>query len=425
MNIDNAIIRYVNYGDDLILLDRETKLKSSDSFINAIIGPRRVGKTSLMLLYKKNLKVSQSNKIFINGEDVDLVGITADDLDRVEEAIHRIYKPKETEGIYLFIDEVQNFPEWQRWLRTLLDQHHYKIFVSGSTSDLSLDRLHSELRGRAMNTLVLPFSFREYVTARGSEYKEYMKSKDTAKFTAMLREFVEWGGYPEVVKSPETTIRQTILTELYSTVIQRDLIERYHIRKTPVFKAFVNGLFGSVCRELSTPSIVRWFDSQGIKISEQTASNYVAYAQSSFLFFTVYPYSRKIKVRNTKPKLYVSDSGILGLFDNDISKKLENQVLVELLRRHEAVHYYKSPGIDIDFVLADGKKIRELIQVSYSINNKESYNREVESLTAASKKLKCDDLTILTFNEERSITHKKINIRVVPMWKWFMQRNDQ
>jgi predicted AAA+ superfamily ATPase len=284
MNIDNAISRYLNYGKNIKLVKRDVFLPEGN-FINSIIGPRRAGKTSLMLLYKKELATSESNKIFINCEDIDFVGIKPDDLDKIEEAIYRIYKPDETQGIYLFIDEVQTFPEWSRWLRTLFDQGKYHIFITGSTSDLSADKLPSELRGRAVNTIVLPFSFKEYLDLKNIVVADYLSGNEMSKVIDAFSDFMNFGGYPEVVKSNDSALKHILLAELYATVIQRDLIERFSIRKTAVFKAFINSLFGSACRNISISAVVSWFAAQGTKISSQTALNYLSNAQTAFLLF--------------------------------------------------------------------------------------------------------------------------------------------
>jgi Predicted ATPase (AAA+ superfamily) len=417
LNLENALVRYKQYGNKLVLIPRNVALPEGN-FINAIIGPRRAGKTSLMLLYKKKLDTAESNKIFINCEDIDFVGITVNDLDHLEEAIFRVYKPNDKEKIYLFIDEAQNFPEWPRWLRTLYDQGKYRIFITGSTSDLSLDNLPSELRGRAINTMVLPFSFKEYLNLKQIPLEEYPNTTEINSIITALSDFLDFGGYPEVAKSEDQILKHTLLSELYATVIQRDLIEKYGIRKTALFRAFVNSLFGSACRNISISSITKWFKSQGTNISYQTALNYISYTQAAFLFFLVYPYSRKIKERNTKPKLYVADSGILGLFEPDIGKKIENTVLIELIRRRETTHYYRTSSSDVDFLLTKNNKPCELIQVCYSINEPITYAREINSLLRASEDLDCNNLTVVTFNEEKIIKQdaKVINIR--PLWKW-------
>jgi uncharacterized protein len=391
------------------------------NFINAIIGPRRSGKTSLMLLYMKSLEIAKNNKVFINCEDIDFVGIDVTDLSKLEEAIYRVYKPEPTKDIYLFIDEAKTFPEWSRWLRTLIDQRRYKIFITGSTSDLTLDKLPSELRGRAVNTLVLPFSFSEYLRTKKITSEEYMKADETSKIITAFSDFLDFGGYPEIVKNEDPALKRILLSELYATVIQRDLIEKYALRKTATFKAFVNSLFGSACRNVSIPAITGWFESQGTKISSVTALNYLNYTQSAFLFFLIYPYSRKIKERNTKPKLYVSDSGILGLFDKDKGKQLENAVLIELIRRQKNVYYYKTKVADIDFVLTQENTPCQLIQVCNSINDPSTYSREINSLLDASEKLNCNNLAIVTFNEQKTIKQNGKTIEVIPAWKWLQK----
>ena len=419
MNLENALVRYLRYGDNINLVKRNVVLREGN-FINAIIGPRRSGKTSLMLLYKKSLDVEETNKVFINCEDIDFVGITVGDLDSLEEAVYRVYRPDETKSIYLFIDEVQTFPEWSRWIRTLFDQRKYKLFIKGSTSDLSLNNLPSELRGRAVNTLVLPFAFKEYLNAKNIKFADYMNTNEVSKVVAALSEYLDFGGYPEIVKTDDLAVKQALLSELYATVIQRDLIERYSVRKTAVFRAFVNSLFGSACRNVSISAVVNWFEAQGTKISRQTALNYLSYAQSAFLFFLVYPYSRKIKERNTKPKLYVSDSGVLALFESDKGKRLENAIFIELLRRGEKIHYYKTASTDVDFVVAKENRACGLIQVCYSMNDPATYSREINSLFSASEKLNCNNLSVITFNEEKTINREDKVVKVIPAWKWFV-----
>ncbi len=96
---------------------------------------------------------------------------------------------------------MQTFPEWSRWIRTLFDERKYKIFITGSTSDLTLDKLPSELRGRAVNTLVLPFSFKEYLRSKKITPEEYMKAEEISKVVGALSEFFEFGGYPEITKN--------------------------------------------------------------------------------------------------------------------------------------------------------------------------------------------------------------------------------
>lgn len=419
MDIQNALLRYKGYGKGLALIEREIVLEKGN-FINAIIGPRRAGKTFLMLLYKNSIDLPESNKIFINGEDIDFEGLEAGDLDQIEKTIFALYSPDKGKDIYLFIDEVQNFPSWGRWLRTLFDEHLYKIVVSGSTSDLSTDRLPNELRGRALNTLVMPFSFNEYCAMFKIDYLSHMKLEDNGLLESGFRAYLEHGGYPLVLEAKTDGLKAIILREIYETVLQRDLIEKYGIRRTSIFKSFINSMLGSVCRVVSPSAIATWLSSQNMKISTQAALNYSTYAESIFLFFFVYPYSRKPRQRNTRPKLYLPDSGLISLFDNDIAKKLENQVFVELKKRRKNISYFNSGSYEVDFVIQNSKGIEQLIQVSYSINDPDAYRRETKSLINASERLGCSKLLIITFNEEKEIIIGGKKIEVVPAWKWML-----
>ncbi|MEM3671364.1 MAG: ATP-binding protein [Thermoprotei archaeon] len=419
MDIYNALIRYRGYGAGLNIMEREITLPEGD-FINSVIGPRRAGKTFLMLFYKKLIDLPDSNKIFINGEDIDFEGLKPSDLDQIEEIMFAVYGPDESKPIYLFIDEVQNFPSWGRWVRTLHDEHRYRMIISGSTSDLSTDKLPNELRGRAINTLVLPFSFREYCKAKKIGYSKHMKISELGLLASVFKDYLEYGGYPMVVEANTPELKALVLRELYETVLQRDLIEKYAIRKSQVLKAFINTLLGSACRVVSPAKVSEWFVSHGIKMSAQTALNYLNYAQNVFLFFFVYPYSRKPKQRNTRPKLYLADSGLLSLTNTDISKMLENQVFVELTRRGKRVSYFDTGSSEVDFVVEGKGGVDELIQVSYSIEDPGTYARETKALTAASEVLGCKKLKVLTFNEERQLKVANKRIEVIPAWKWML-----
>ncbi len=421
MNIERALARYIDYGSSLKLIKRSIRINDAENFIKALVGPRRAGKSSMMLILMQNLREKGEKPVYINGEDIDFVGITADGLDGIEDAIYRIYRPEDTR-IHLFIDEVQSFPEWSRWLRTIFDENKYNIFVSGSTSELESDELSSVLRGRVLETLVLPFSFDEYCTAKGVVRREYMDPKSKSALIGALSDFLDFGGYPEVVKEDSLDIRKSILENLYKSVLQHDIIEKYRIRKINEFRLFMNAVFGSACRDLSLAKTMQWFDGQGIRISNQTVSNYLRYAESVFLVRLLYQYSRKPKERKTKPKAYPLDAGILGLFENSRGKKLEDAVFVELLRRGKEVYYYKHGATDVDFVIVENGLVSEIIQVSYSIADANAYNREISSIEKALKELECNKASIITFDEERTIQVNNAQVAVVPAWKWLLSR---
>ena len=419
INIENALARYINYGSSLKLIERSIKINYSGNFIKALVGPRRAGKSSMMLILMQKLREEGEKPVYINGEDIDFVGIKADNLDDIEAGIYKVYGSNGGR-MHLFIDEVQSFPEWSRWLRTLFDENRYDIFVSGSTSELESSRLSSELRGRALETLVLPFSFHEYCAANGIKYSEYMAPEDKSALIGSLSDFLDFGGYPEVAKESNREAKKNILENLYVSVLQHDVIEKYKIRKISEFRLFVNAVFGSACRNVSVAKMARWFRQQEAGISNQTIFNYLAYIESVFLVRLLYPYSKKPKMRRTNPKVYPLDSGILGLFESSRGKKLEDVVFVELLRRGKDVYYYRRNGTDVDFVIMEKGSVSEIIQVSYSIADAGTYGREIASIEKALKELGCSRASIITFDEEKAIRVNGVQVNVVPAWKWLL-----
>jgi hypothetical protein len=426
MNIENGLKRYVGIKLPQGFLSRVVDTPSlSGRLMNAIIGPRRAGKTTFMIQTLNSLDLPESNKIFINCEDINFEGITSDELDEIEEAIFKIYSPDNKKDIYLFIDEIQNFPSWGRWLRTLFDENKYKITVSGSTSELSTHKVPSVLRGRALNTLILPFSFAEFLAFKQFvDYSEHMKVQDSGKLGSLFEQYLKYGGYPAIVAENSSNTKMQIIQELYEAVIQRDIIEKNKIRKTEVLRAFLNAALGSTCRELSIPAMLNWFKAKSMEMSKQTASDYISFAEEVFLFFKVYPFSLRPKERQVKPKLYLADSGFLTMVGEDASKRLENQIFVELIRRKMIIHYWKdqASGKEVDFVI--GKDTAdEIIQVAYNLNDPQTYKRETESIILASEKLHCTKLKIITMNEENSLKINGEKIEVIPAWKWLLNKD--
>ena len=419
MNIENALIRYRNYGKNITIVKREIQIHFNPSFISAIIGPRRAGKTLFMIQLINALDVPESNKIFINGEDIDFEGISIKDLDNVEDTINKIYKIDYSKQVWLFIDEIQRFPSWSKWVRTLNDENKYRLVISGSTSELSTEKLPSELRGRALNTIVLPFSFRESLSANNITYGKYLDSQKIGEIREKFDEFMKYGGYPQVVLEKNTKLITKILGELLETVMQHDILEKRHIRNSKLLKAFINAAIGSACRQISYISLSNWLTSNGLSMTRQTAINYLSYAEEVFLFFQIFPFSNKPKMRNVNPKLYLADSGLLGLISDDKSKQLENQILIELIRRGNNVNYYLDNKSEVDFVI-NNKKVTALIQVSSSLSDPVTYTRETKAIVNAAEKLKCNNLVIITENEEKTIRVGRKIIKVIPAWKWLL-----
>jgi predicted AAA+ superfamily ATPase len=421
LDIDLALARYMGATAPKGTVKRDITV-AGDRFMAAVIGPRWAGNTTFMLQFMESIPLPSSNKVFVNGEDVGFEGMTQNELPKIEEAMFRLYRPDTTKEVRLFIDEVQSFPSWDRWLRTLHDSGKYRIMVAGSTSELSTDRLPSTLRGRALNSMVLPFSFGEFLRARRVEREETVVPERVGTMASLADEYVEYGGYPAVVLAEGGVLKLRVLQELFDTVVQRDLIEKLRVRRPSLLRAFVIAVLGSASRPLSVRSIARWFESQGLKVATQTALNYLDGAEGVFVLRRLHPYSSKPKERWVNPKVYALDSGLLALVGADTSKKLENQVFVELIRRGTTVSYWKgrTSGREVDFVVEGEGRVR-LVQVTSSVSDPATYSREVGAMKEASDDLGVDELTIVTSREERVLKEGGKMIEIVPAWKWFLR----
>ncbi len=385
-------------------------------------GPRRSGKTYLMYMGIKQLLARGEDKnsiLYMNFEDSRLVGAASQDLNTLLEVFFEIY-PDRNEKTWIFLDEIQVIPDWERFVRTLVDMENVNVFVTVSSSKLMSKEIATSMRGRSLTYNVYPFSFTEVLKAGKIEYSEYLSSAQKAKIVRKLEDYVRYGGYPETVRYREEWDR--ILREIIDLTIFRDIVERHDVKNIKMLKLFLNGIFNS--KEFSIHKFYNFLKSQGIKVSKNTLYNYFGYFEDSFIVFSLKRFSYSYKnVESSISKIYVVDNGLLSLQGiRDYGRLIENIVFVELKRKYkEELFYYKSASDrEIDFVLRNGKKTTELIQVCYSLDDFMTKEREIKALLQGSEELHCDNLLVITwdYGADEIVSGKKI--RYVPLGKWLL-----
>lgn len=411
------------------VIPRETEIDSSD-LINDIVGIRRCGKTFLMFSKIKELlkKVDKKSVIYINFENRKLFPLKKEYFNEIVELIHS-EKLLGRGKVYLFLDEVQKVEGWERYVRSIYDEFKgkIKIFVSGSNASLLSKDYGALLTGRHLSKTLMPLSFKEFLRFKRYGISKILTEKDRANIKKFLEEYLNFGGFPEVVLSEN---KEQILSQLFNDILSRDILSR-NIRKESVVEEFSYYLAGNVASLLSFNKIANYFKSRGIKISVPTIENYFGLIKNSFLFFDDLIFSYKIKDQFQNPrKIYCIDNGIfsfIGLkFSKDYGKMYENAVFLKLKKesldnRLMNVFYWKNiQHEEVDFVIKEGLKVRQLIQVCYNIENLETKKREVRALIKASKELKCKNLLVITksYESEEKIDGKKIFF--VPLWKWLL-----
>lgn len=399
-------------------IDFELDIKRAVS----IIGPRRAGKTYEMLLLIDKIKSKYGIKrvLYVNFERADLESISNKDLINMLEAYYELYPKNKNIKIWLFLDEIQNVSGWELFVRSCLDEG-ISVFLSGSSSKLLSKEIATSMRGRNISYHIYPFSFKEFLNARKFEVKKHYSSSERALLNNLLREFLEFGGYPETVIYAKE--RDKIIKDIYDTAIYRDVIERGKIRNTNVLKMLIKALLTS--KEFSIHKFYNFIKSQGVKTSKNALYKYTDYLNDAFFVFFLRKHSLSYKKsEQSLPKIYFVDNGLLSLNGiDDKGRLLENLVFIELIRRENDIAYYQnSLKEEVDFLIKEGKKVKQLIQVCYDISNFMTFDREKKILIKASEEFNCSNLLLINISEEKEETINGKKIKIIPVGKWLLER---
>ncbi len=390
----------------------------------SIIGPRRSGKTYTMYRLIKSImsdKIETNRALYINLERTDLRGSDSTDLISMLETFYEIYPQNKTKKIWLFLDEIQNVNEWETFVRTVIDSENVQVFISGSSSKLLSKEIATSMRGRALTYILLPFSFAEFLTAKGIMASKYFSASEKAVIVNKLGNYLEYGGYPEVVIFPEQ--KEKIMLDIVETTIYRDVVERYKIRNTNLLQLLIKSLINSSAKEFSIHKFYNFIKSMNLKASKNSLYHYVNALSEVFFIFLLrkFSYSHRVTEQSI-PKAYVVDNGILT--SNGISNRgrlIENMVFIELKRRGEKVFYYKSiDDKEVDFVILEKNKVKQLIQVTSSLEERDVKERELSGLLKASKELKCKNLLVISEDKEGEEIVGNRKIKYAKLWKWLV-----
>jgi predicted AAA+ superfamily ATPase len=289
--------------------------------IIAVTGFRRVGKTYLLLqLISKTLKdQNKEQEVYINFDD-ERIPEKTEFLTELLPTIKQTFK-KETQ--HIFLDEIQNMPNWSKWLRRIYDTENFGIFVTGSSSKVSSREIPTELRGRCLEIKVFPLSFREFLRFKNMKIDpsvlQYSENEKT-KVTRALDEYLRFGGMPEVVLSDEER-KSEILQQYYGTVVRRDIVERFNVKNEEGLKAMMRLLLNS-----TQYSISRLYDtlkSLNYEIGKTTLLHYIQYVESSYFTHSLPIFSYKIKDHLQYPrKIYFIDNGFISSLSTRHSKDI-------------------------------------------------------------------------------------------------------
>jgi len=402
------------------MVERELEVPMDSRFIISIMGPRRSGKTYYLFQISRGLR----NPVYLNFEDSRLRDISYKEIRDLLRIFVEIFKATPES---LLLDEIQEVKGWEIAVRELHDTRKFKIYITGSSSKLLSGEIASRLRGRTLSFLLLPFSFREFLKAKNVDVKPLMTMDEAARIKALLREYLEFGGFPEVVLNEMKT---KILKEYSDLILFRDFIERHSVRNIEIARFIHSFILQNFSREVSIASLFNKAVGGGIRVAKDTVYNYVSNLEDTVSFFFLKKYSEKAHLRETWPKkIYLCDTGLSKTvrFREDIGKLMENAVFLELKRRQnrnpltEFFYWKDARQREVDFLILEGVEIKQLIQVTYASGREEIEKREVEALIKAGEQLDCKKLLMITWDYDDQLKIDGKNIECIPLWKWLLQ----
>ncbi|MCK4730522.1 MAG: ATP-binding protein [Candidatus Aenigmarchaeota archaeon] len=389
----------------------------------SIIGVRRSGKSYLMRQFAKKLKenTAKENILIINFEDARFTELYPELLQEVYEVYVEFINP--TSKPFIFLDEIHNVPKWEKWVRTMHELGKAKIIISGSSSKLLSGELATVLTGRHLDIYVSPFDFKEFLSFRNLKVKDKLDLvSKKIRIKRLLREYFEFGGFPEIVLGQ---VKKQLLLEYFNDIITKDIERRYNIRKSQKLKSLARYYLTNISREITFNSIKKF-----LGISVDSIELYSAYLEEANLLFFLTKFHSSLKEQEKSPrKVYSIDIGLSNAVGFRLSENfgygIENIVALKLkkgrfLNPNLEIYYWKSQKEEVDFVVKEGLGVKQLIQVCYSLEDEKTRKREIKALLKCSDELKCGDLLIITFDEEKDIKIKDKTIKVVPLWKWLL-----
>lgn len=385
-----------------------------------LVGVRRAGKS--FLLYQQmqeNLRkgMTWDQMVYINFEDERLMGMEAADLNGILE----VHGSLSTERPMLFLDEIQNIPGWEKFARRLAD-NKYKVYITGSNAKMLSRDVATTLGGRYMTVHVYPYDFKEYLQANGvtpSQQPYLLSTEGKSTVRRLFNEYMHFGGFPEAAT---LTAKRDYLNSVYQKIFLGDIAMRHNIENTFALRMIFRKIAESLKQPLSYTRLTNVIKTTGVKAGKNTIINYVDYAQEAMLILTVKNMADNLTERETNPKYYFIDNGIVSLLATDIETSLlENMVAVELLRRYgtDGRVFYYNRNVEVDFYIPEEALA---IQVCYNPHaTHDTWSRETNALCKLSARLDCRRLLLLNFEEEGRVEINGRTIEVIPTWKWLLK----
>lgn len=415
----------------LVFTRRDARLSAVPGKVHAVIGMRRAGKTTFLrqLLEERRAAQPPERALYLSFDDDRLGGLGVDQLGfLLEEHYRRHPALRGREMVSWLFDEIQLVSGWERFVRRVMDSEKVEIAVSGSSARMLSREVHTSLRGRGMETVIRPFSFREFLRHRGEEpAKEprYWRASERSLVEKRFSEFLVEGGFPEAQGLP-AALRIELLQGYVDTVLFRDVVERYGVSQVTALRWLVRQCLRNPAGSFSVHRLYQDLKAQGHGVAKDAVHAMLGHLMDAFLLSAVPLATESERKRNSNPrKLYPVDPGLIKAFDAsgraNLGHALETVTLNELERRRAEVGYVKTDdGLEVDFFARYRGAGEELIQVCADVAAPDTISRELRGLTAAAKQHPRAARRLLVLDRDALVRVKAPGVEVHPAYEWLL-----
>ena len=378
-------------------------------------GIRRCGKSVLMQQLRDRL---QEKDFFFNFDDERLANFKLEDFQTLQECFYELFGEQHT----YYFDEIQNIEGWERYVRRLYNEGN-KIIITGSNARMLSRELGTHLTGRYIQAEIYPFSFKEYLQMREVALTD-KTLYTTAGRALIMNEFSNYlanGGFPKYIQEGSTSY----LSSLYESIIYRDILIRNGLTNEKEMLELMFYLASNATKRVTYSSLCKIV---GIQHPE-TIKNYLEYIQQTYLIFQLFRYETSVKKQMASPKkIYFVDNAIINRIGFNATENrgvfLENMVFVELKRRGLDVFYYSGKK-ECDFIVRQGVNITDAYQVTWSMSDDKTREREIAGLREAMRAHSLSKGHIITFEGKETISFEDgAVVEVIPAWEWLYKGPD-
>lgn len=405
-----------NYTNRKGYIEKLLAYKDKD-LIKVVSGLRRSGKSTLLELYRELLLKQGVGKRQIQFYNFEL---PENYLHKTWDDIYFEIKKKlqADKSNYIFLDEVQNIPLFEKLVDGLFATENTDVYITGSNAFLLSSELTTLLSGRYIEISILPFSFKEYLTARSID-----TSNKYLNYEAFFFDYVNETSLPKGVALREEGFDKIYeyLEAIYTTIIEKDITQRHQINDKRAFGNIVKFIASNIGNSLSPSNISNTLKQDKQSIHHATVEKYLEYLVESFVFYKVNRFDLKGKKQlATQEKYYLVDTGLLNILagkerTTDRGHLLENVVYLELLRRGNKIWTGTTRNTEVDFVCKSPTGDIEYYQVAWQMTNESTVEREFGALEKIKDNYPKYLLTTDSFTQNRS------GVKHLNVFNWLLE----